>query len=159
MKNKKGFTLLELLAVLIILGILMVLAYMGVSRYIRQTNDALYEDYEKNISTGATNYLIDHTGSVPVEPEEDEPPKSVLINVDKLICEGYIESLEDPKVDGATCNLESYAIVTRNVDSRAGNMDIEYKACLKCSNYESPACSDSISGIPVLEADPSCEVE
>ena len=112
MKNKKGFTLLELLAVLIILGILMVLAYMGVSRYIRQTNDALYEDYEKNISTGATNYLIDHTGSVPVEPEEDEPPKSVLINVDKLICEGYIESLEDPKVDGATCNLESYAIVT-----------------------------------------------
>ena len=48
MKNKKGFTLLELLAVLIILGILMVLAYMGVSRYIRQTNDALYEDYEKN---------------------------------------------------------------------------------------------------------------
>ena len=67
MKNKKGFTLLELLAVLIILGILMVLAYMGVSRYIRQTNDALYEDYEKNISTGATNYLIDHTGSVPLE--------------------------------------------------------------------------------------------
>ena len=38
-------------------------------------------------------------------------------------------------------------------------MDIEYKACLKCSNYESPACSDSISGIPVLEADSSCEVE
>ena len=153
MKNKKGFALLELLAVLIILGILMVLAYMGVSRYIRQTNDALYEDYEKNIKVGATNYLIDHTGSIP------DIDTTYRIDVSKLICEGYVESLEDPKVDGATCNLESYAIVTRNVDSRAGNMDIEYKACLKCSNYESPACSDSISGIPVLEADPSCEVE
>ena len=47
MKNRKGFTLLELLAVIIILGILMGLAYMGVSRYIRSSNDALYEDYEK----------------------------------------------------------------------------------------------------------------
>ena len=45
--NRKGFTLLELLAVIIILGILMSLAYIGVSQYIRQTNDALYEDYEE----------------------------------------------------------------------------------------------------------------
>ena len=152
MKNKKGFTLLELLAVIIILGILMTIAYMGISQYIRQTNDALYEDYEKNISTGATNYLIDHTGSIP------DTGKTYRIDASKLICEGYIESLEDPKVDGATCNLESYAIVTRKNDSTSGNMDIEYKACLKCGNYTSPDCSITTFD-KTLTKDSSCEVE
>lgn len=151
MKNRKGFTLLELLAVIIILGILMGLAYMGVSGYIRSSNDALYEDYEKNISTGATNYLIDHTGSLPLEGQ------TIRIDASKLICEGYIKSLEDPKVDGATCNLESYAIVTRGNDV-GSNMDLEYKACLKCGNYTSPDCSIT-SFDKVLTKDASCEVE
>ena len=152
MKNRKGFTLLELLAVIIILGILMGLAYMGVSRYIRSSNDALYEDYEKNISTGATNYLIDHTGSLPLEGQ------TIRIDASKLICEGYIKSLEDPKVDGATCNLESYAIVTRKEDSDNGNMDIEYKACLKCGDYTSSDCNIT-SFDNILRKDASCEVE
>ena len=150
--NRKGFTLLELLAVLIILGILMVLAYIGVSQYIRQTNDALYEDYEKNIKVGATNYLIDHTGSIP------DIDTTYRIDVSKLICEGYVESLEDPKVDGATCNLESYAIVTRKEDSDNGNMDIEYKACLKCGDYTSSDCNIT-SFDNILRKDASCEVE
>ena len=34
--NKKGFTLVELLAVIVILGILLTLAYMGVSQYLNQ---------------------------------------------------------------------------------------------------------------------------
>ncbi len=152
MKNKKGFTLLEVLAVIIILGILMTLAYVGVSQYIRHTNDALYVDYEKNISTGATNYLIDHTGSIPNVGD------TYRIDASKLICEGYIKSLEDPKVDGATCNLESYAIVTRKNDSTSGNMDIEYKACLKCGNYTSPDCSITTFD-KTLTKDSSCEVE
>ena len=57
-----------------------------------------------------------------------------------------------------TCNLESYAIVKRNNDTNY-NMDIEYSACLKCSGYESPTCSNSISGIKRLKAAADCEVK
>ena len=152
--NRKGFTVLEVLAVIIILGILITLAYIGVSQYIRQTNDALYEDYEKNIKAGATNYLIDHTGSIPNVGDEHR----IRIDVSKLICEGYVKPLEDPKVDGATCNLESYAIVTRKEDSDSGNMDIEYKACLKCGDYTSSDCNIT-SFENILRKDASCEVE
>lgn len=150
--SRKGFTMLELLAVIIILGILLTLAYVGVSQYISQTNDTVYEDFEKNITSGVTNYLIDHSGSIPSVGE------SLVVDVEKLVCEGYIEDLEDPREASKTCNLESYAIVKRNNDTNY-NMDIKYSACLKCSSYESPACSNSIDGIKRLKADASCEVK
>ena len=150
--NRKGFTLIELLVVLVILGILITLAYMGVSQYMKQARDTVYEDFEKNITSGVTNYLIDHSGSIPSVGE------SLVVDVEKLVCEGYIEDLEDPREASKTCNLESYAIVKRNNDTNY-NMDIKYSACLKCSSYESPACSNSIDGIKRLKADASCEVK
>ncbi len=151
--NKKGFTMVELLAVIIILGILMSLAYMGVSQYLRRARNATYEDFEENIKTGATNYLLDHTGSIP------DVGKSIVIDVSKLICEGYIEELQDPHspTSGGTCNLNSYAIVTREADT-SSNMMVEYDACLSCSNYKSDACSRDISSFPRLTKDVDCEV-
>ncbi len=150
--NKKGFTIVEVLVVIIILGILMTLAYMGVSKYLSQARNTTYETFEQSIEDGVTNYLIQHTGSIPSEGE------SLVVDVEKLFCEGYVDRLEDPNDSSKTCNLESYAIVKRNNDT-SSNMDIEYSACLKCSGYESPACSNSIDGIKRLKADASCEVD
>ena len=150
--NKKGFTMLELLAVIIILGILISLAYTSISRYLNQTRSTTYEDFEKNITSGVTNYLIDHTGSIPNEGE------SLVVDVEKLVCEGYVEDLQDPRESARTCNLESYAIVKRNANT-GYNMDIDYEACLVCAGYKSPACSNSIEGIRRLKADSTCEVD
>lgn len=133
--NKKGFTLIELLAVIAILGILLTLAYVGVSQYLTRARNAVYEDFENNIETGAANYLIDHTGYIP------DIGETVTFDVNKLINEGYIEELEDPSDTSKNCNDESYAIITRKEDT-ASNMDIDYSACLVCSNYKSEACSD-----------------
>lgn len=150
--NKRGFTVVELLVVLVILGILITLAYISVSKYLNQARSTTYEDFEKNITSGVTNYLIDHTGSIPNEGE------SLVVDVEKLVCEGYIEYLQDPRESSRTCNLESYAIVKRNANT-GYNMDIDYEACLVCAGYKSPACSNSISGIKRLKADSTCEVE
>ena len=150
--NKRGFTVVELLVVLVILGILITLAYISVSKYLSQARNTTYETFEQSIEDGVTNYLIQHTGSIPSEGE------SLVVDVEKLFCEGYVDRLEDPNDSSKTCNLESYAIVKRNNDT-SSNMDIEYSACLKCSGYESPACSNSISGIKRLKADSTCEVD
>lgn len=150
--NKNGFTMLELLAVIIILGIVMTLAYMGVSKYLEQARSTTYSDFEKNITSGVTNYLIDHTSYIPNEGE------SLVVDVEKLVCEGYIENLQDPRESARTCNLDSYAIVKRNANT-GYNMDIDYEACLVCAGYKSPACSNSIEGIRRLKADSTCEVD
>lgn len=152
MKNKKAFTTLELLAVIIILGILITLAYMGVSQYLTRARNTTYESFEAAITDGVTNYLIDHTGSIPNVGE------TLKVDVSKLICEGYVDRLEDPRDSSKTCNLESYAIVKRN-ENTSSNMNIEYEACLKCSNYESEACSTITSFDKTLTKDDSCEVE
>ena len=150
--NKKGFTMIELLATIVILGILMALVYTSVSKYLSQALDTTYSGFEENIENGVANYLIDHSGYIPDEGE------SLVVDVDKLVCEGYVESLEDPSRTGKTCNLESYVIVKRNNDT-SSNMDLSYEACLVCSNYKSPFCSNSIAGIKRLTADSDCEVD
>ena len=150
--NKKGFTMLELLAVIIILSILITIGYMGVSQYLDQAYDATYSDFEENIEAGAANYLIEHTGSIPGEGE------SIVIDVSKLICDGYVKELQDPMRDGQTCDLNSYVIVKRGNNTNF-NMAVDYEACLKCSNYESSACSNSISGLKRLTKDADCEVK
>ena len=150
--NKKGFTMLELLAVIIILSILMTIGYMAVSQYLGQAYDATYSDFEENIEAGAANYLIEHTGSIPNEGE------SIVIDVSKLICDGYVKELQDPMRDGQTCDLNSYVIVKRGNNTNF-NMDVDYEACLKCSNYTSPACSNSIAGLKRIKKDADCEVK
>lgn len=152
MNKNKGFTIVELLAVIIILSILVTLAYTGVSGYLEQARNSTYDNFEQNIIDGVTNYLIDHSGNIPSVGE------SLVVDVEKLVCEGYIDNLEDPNSSDKTCNLNSYAIVKRNNDT-GYNMNIDYSACLKCSGYESPACSNSISGIRRLKADSTCEVK
>lgn len=151
-KNRNGFTLMETLVVIVILGILLSLAYMSASKYLNSVRQTTYSTFEENIKDGVTNYLIEHTGMIPSEGE------SLVVDVEKLVCEGYIDSLEDPVSSTKTCNLESYAIVTRNSDT-GYNMDIDYEACLVCSSYSSSACSNSISGFTRLTADTSCEVD
>ena len=60
--NKRGFTVVELLVVLVILGILITLAYMGVSQYMKQARDTVYEDFEKNITSKALTTIAGPKG-------------------------------------------------------------------------------------------------
>lgn len=144
MKNR-GFTLVELLATITILGILSSLAYVGVSHYLLDTKKKTYEVFEKDIEIGAENYLIEHSSKLPKVNE------TVIINVSKLTNELYVENLKDPINKSKNCNDNSYVIIKRNSNNiNSDNFDIEYTACLKCSNYTSSSCLDDITGIKII---------
>lgn len=65
-KKKKGkaFTLIELLAVIIILGILMIIAIPSVTRYISDSRKSAYVDTAREIISGARNFV--NEGRVPM---------------------------------------------------------------------------------------------
>ena len=49
--NKKGFTMIELLATITLLGIMLTLAVVSVSKYLDQTKNTIYKDYEEIINS------------------------------------------------------------------------------------------------------------
>ena len=55
--NKKGFTLIELMAVIIILGVLMIIAVPSVTKYIEESRKNGYVTTAKNIANGVRNML------------------------------------------------------------------------------------------------------
>ena len=82
MKNNKGFSLVELLAVVAILGILMGLAIMAYTRYIDYSRKKSQDIFEKSVISATENYIFDH-------PDKDE------VDIDTLIDEEYLEKPTD----------------------------------------------------------------
>ena len=133
--NKKGFTLIELMASIALLGVLVTIAVVSFSKYLVKTRDTIYKDYEESLKGATTNYLLDHTGLLPAI--NDTNGSKIIANT--LINEGYLESIKDPKNKSLYCNDNSYVIVTRKNDVDF-NMNLEYYICLVCSKYKSSSC-------------------
>lgn len=66
MKNKKGFTLVEVLAVIVLLGILVSVATVGVSKYRKDVDEKEKYSIRQTIKAAFTNYRIIND----VSPEE-----------------------------------------------------------------------------------------
>jgi len=153
--NKKGFTLIELLGAISILSIITGIAVAAVTKYQIKARNSVYQTHEKNLKSAALNYLLDNQGEIPSKNNK------IKINASKLINNQYMERLNDPVSKQLDCNAETYVEVTNKSDienystnisdyydengnlikSNTKNLDLEYKVCLKCSDYVSPGCS------------------
>ena len=65
LKNKKGFTLVELLAVIVILAIILAIAIPGISGIINRAKKGVFESNVKMIITGIEYKVLEAT-SVPL---------------------------------------------------------------------------------------------
>lgn len=131
MKNK-GFTLTELLAVIVLLGIVSTLATLSVNYIINKSRDTVYENFEANLKTGCENYLFhiltdDDPTNDNIFPTLSETVKKIDYSTLK---NGFVDEMKDPK--GGNCD-SSYVVVTRKED-KGINYNLEYKVCLICVN-------------------------
>ena len=133
--NKKGFTMIELMATITLLGIMLTLAVVSVSKQFNKARNTAYKDYEKTLEGAATNYILNHTGLLP----KINDPNGTKVLATTLVNEGYLENMKDPKNNSLYCNNNSYVIVIRK-NNVGFNMDLEYKVCLVCSKYKSSSC-------------------
>lgn len=94
MKNK-GFTLVELMGVIIILSVLLFIAAPTVRELISSSKEELYEIQINNIEEGLKNWAIDNNRILPKNEGQ-----SITITLGQLKMGGFIESeLKNPKTD------------------------------------------------------------
>ena len=131
MKNKKAFTLVELLAVIVVIAILGGLAAVSINYIVQNSKKSVYKNYESALKTAAENYLIENTDKLPPEPGEGvEFTKSDKITYGVLTSGLFMDEIKDP--NGGNC--DGYVIIKRGKDI-GFNYNLTYEYCLMCDNY------------------------
>jgi len=91
---KKGFTLIEVLATVVILGVLVLIVYPTVNGVIKESREKAYQTQINTIVTEAKKWAADHTDLL--------NDTSYKLQISELINSGYIQNtengiLEDPR--------------------------------------------------------------
>ena len=61
-KSNKGYSIVELLGVMVILGILLSMGMMAYTKYKKSAANKSYELMSKNAASAAEEYFMDHLG-------------------------------------------------------------------------------------------------
>jgi len=86
MKNKRGFTLVELLAVIIVIGILTMVAIPTIERIAKENREKVYQQQLDNIVLSLKSWASDNRIHLPEEENEN-----LTMTLGNLKSEGYIE--------------------------------------------------------------------
>ncbi len=124
-KNNKGFTMVELLMTVVILGILSVTAITAVSRLITKSKTEQKENQEKTMEIAARSYLQSNTDMMPKAIGESRTIKARDLKNANFLKEDLKDSA------GEDCMEKSYVKVYKT--SKA---DYTYTAYLYCGNEE-----------------------
>lgn len=147
MNNKKGFTMVELLGAVVILGILMLVAIPSVTRYIGNSKDNYYKTQKKQLVIATKSYLSNSKITI-------QEGDSIDVAMDELVDNKYITAVQDankgtcvgtkPDSTGLTGdekvnkeNEYTYVRVKRK------NSKLEYTVHLWCENNKEGKLDDS----------------
>ena len=144
--NRKGFTLIELIAVVVILGVIALIAVPAVTYYLSGAQNDAYKIAEQNLADAAYNMFADcaGVGDLEVCSQYSVPDGGnyVTVPASVLIANGYLDPIADPAKQGSYCDENnSFAIIMNDATETDFNAKLSYKACLSCSKYQSTDCN------------------
>ena len=123
--NNKGFTLVELLAVITILAVIMGVAMVSYEGVFDKVDDSYYHAMESSMVIAGDLYFAEHKNLLPREGTKK-------VSVNELVSGNYMNELKTSK--GKTCERADVFVEVKNGK-------YHYTACLKCGKYQS---SDAI---------------
>ena len=121
----KGFTLVELLATIIILGLLTTIAYVSVTNILDRGNDSYYDSQENMLVLAGREYFADHRSELP-----KEIGGTSTVTLETLIEEKYIDPIKDKNEN--VCDELNSTVTAQKITDR----DFQYYGILTCGNYE-----------------------
>ena len=145
--NKKGFTFIELLAVITILSVISLIAVISVSKYISKSKNQAYQSIEESMRIAAQNYVLKTRPTFSTSASG----KTLTLTTKTLVHDGYLQQIIDPASKKA-CKGYSYVTITKTKVSASGkdasisdmNEKTRYDVCLICEDYISDTCKDKL---------------
>lgn len=125
--NKRGYTMIELLAVIAIIGLLFTIGIATYTWIIERANNTVYESYVDGMHEAAITYIM-------------ENGQTNKITLSELLASKKIDYINNPKNNNDKCE-NSYINVTRGDVN--GVISYEYKVCLICNDYNNEANEDN----------------
>lgn len=122
MKNKNGFTLIEIIGAIIILGILLIIAVPYMNRNLETFREDYYNSIEETILSSGRNFYTDNRKYLPSSYLE-----SSKVSLNTLENQKYMDEVLD--YEGNSCNKDSYVIVIKK-----SKTEYDYYLCLICEN-------------------------
>lgn len=129
--NNKGFSLIEILAVVAIMGITSGLAVAAYTGYQDKVQHDSYKAMESAAHAAAQNYIQQYGIVIPSNGTKR------TITVQTLVNSGLLSKLEDPKAKGATCHDGSYVNVSKQASDKDKLEVYTYEVVIKCKYYTS----------------------
>ena len=150
-KDSQGFTLIEIVGVIIIIGVIMIIGTVAVSGYIESSKARTYDSYKKDLEGATDNLMIECISGNEEGCDIPEYGRDIKISYNELVDKGYSDRLKDPEGEGY-CD-KSYVIAKNTSEN---GVELEYQVCLYCSKYKSEeaGCEETggSDGVP-----PTCD--
>lgn len=127
--NKNGFSLVELLITITILGILMAVAAGAVLKYLDNSRQQAMETIASTAYDGMINYMMENNILLNPKGEEDS---TGMVEIEDLYKENYIERPTDPYNDGGMCE-GTVTVRNETTSSTTGLEDYRYEVHVECS--------------------------
>lgn len=121
--NNKGFSLVELLAVIVIIGILGIISIVGVNLVLDRAEKNHYTTQEKNMIMAAKSYSQDNRNVLPKNVGDTR-----VVTLEELQSRKYIGQVVDRSKN--ECTTGSVTIF------KYSDNDYSYRPYLKCQKYE-----------------------
>lgn len=130
-KNNKGFTLIEILAAVVILGIISAIAVPAVYKYVTKTKDFSYENMYKTVYDAVKNYRINTNDD---SVKGFSAPTYTKADINNLVELNYLDPLVDPADKSKKCSAEVYVFDCADKDKTVLK-DHSYSVQLTCSAH------------------------
>lgn len=120
MKNKKGFTLVELLGSLVLLGLIFALVIPNILEELNVSKQKISDYERKSIEDAANQYMMDVVGGLEsynslsgydfVKDMKDN--KTIIISIEDLVSRKYINEKCNYTTNSADCEFSSECEIT-----------------------------------------------
>lgn len=121
---KKGFTLVEMIATLVILSVIAVIVTPNIYVSIKDYKNRLFETQMDNIKQSAKNWAVDNVNKLPISDAN-----SLAVTVSDLQDDGYIdENLKNPRDGGIFDDSSVFVLIDcEYMEDETGNLASNYK--------------------------------